>query len=52
MEAINVRIYCGVKGGAADAFFEGVVLKGASTDAADAAVQADINSIYSRATIL
>ena len=38
--------------GAAGVFFEGVVLKGASTDAADAAVQADINSVYSRVTIL
>lgn len=27
-------------------FFEGVVLSGASTDAADAAVQADVNSFY------
>ena len=27
-------------------FFEGVVLKGASTDAADAAVQADVDSFY------
>jgi hypothetical protein len=32
--------------GAAGVFFEGVVLKGASTDAADAAVQTDINSVY------
>ncbi len=38
--------------GAAGVFMEGVVLKGASTDAADTAVQADINSVYSRVTIL
>ena len=33
-------------------FFEGVVVKGASTDAADDAVQADITSVYSRMSLL
>lgn len=37
--------------GAAGAFFEGVVLKGASTEAADAEVQADINAFYSKASL-
>ncbi len=38
--------------GAAGMFFEGVVLKGASADATDAAVQADINAFYSKVTLL
>jgi len=38
--------------GASGIFFEGVVLKGASTDAADAAAQADINAFYSRVRFL
>ncbi len=38
--------------GAAGAFFEGCVLKGASTDAADAAVQVDINAVYSKMSLL
>lgn len=38
--------------GASGIFFEGIVLKGASTDAADAAVQTDINAFYSRVQIL
>ena len=38
--------------GAAGVFLEGAVLKGASTDAADAAVQADINTMYSHTSLL
>ena len=37
--------------GAAGAFFEGVVLKGASTESADAEVQADITAFYSKASL-
>ena len=37
--------------GAAGAFFEGVVLKGASTDEVDAAVQSDINAFYSKVSL-
>ena len=38
--------------GAAGVFLEGAVLKGASSDAADAAAQADINSVYSQMRLL
>lgn len=38
--------------GGEGAFFEGVVLKGASTEAADAAAQADVTAFYSRVTRL
>lgn len=38
--------------GAAGAFFEGVVIKGATSDATDAALQLDINGIYSRLALL
>ena len=38
--------------GATGAFFEGAVLRGASTDAADAAAQADINGFYAKAALL
>ena len=38
--------------GASGSFFEGAVLKGASSDAADAAVQADIVSVYSKLSVL
>ena len=37
--------------GAAGAFFEGVVLKGASSEAADAEVKADLNGFYSKASL-
>ena len=37
--------------GGAGVFFEGCVLKGASTEAADAATQADIVSVYSRLSL-
>ena len=37
--------------GATGVFFEGVVCKGASTDAADDAVQRDINAFYSKVTL-
>jgi hypothetical protein len=37
--------------GGSGLFFEGVVCKGASTDAADAAVQSDLNAFYSRVTL-
>ena len=38
--------------GATGSFFEGYMLKGASTDAADAAVQSDVNAFYARASLL
>ena len=38
--------------GAAGIFLEGYVLRGASTDAADAAVQADVNAFYSQASFI
>jgi hypothetical protein len=38
--------------GASGLFFEGAILKGASTDAADAQVQANINSVYSELSII
>jgi hypothetical protein len=38
--------------GAAGVFFEGVVLKGASTEAADTSVQTDINSFYSKVKMI
>jgi hypothetical protein len=38
--------------GATGVFMEGVMLKGASTDAADDAVQADLNSFYSKVSLL
>jgi len=38
--------------GAAGAFFEGVMTRGASTDAADDAVAADVGSVYSRLALL
>ena len=38
--------------GAAGIFFEGAVLIGASSQDADTAVQADINSFYSRLSLL
>jgi len=37
--------------GAAGAFFEGCVLKGASAEAADAEVQADINAVYGKMSL-
>ena len=37
--------------GAAGVFFEGCVLKGASSEAADVAAQADINGFYSRLSL-
>ena len=37
--------------GGAGVFMEGAVLVGASSEAADTAVQSDINSVYSRLSI-
>jgi hypothetical protein len=37
--------------GASGIFMEGAVLSGASSEAADASVQQDINSVYSRVSI-
>ena len=38
--------------GGSGQFFEGVITKGASSDAADAAVQQNINSVYSQLSLL
>ena len=39
-------------GGGAGVFLEGVVLRGASTEAADSTVQLDINAFYSQASFI
>ncbi len=38
--------------GASGLFFEGIMLKGASTEAADTAVQADITAFYAGVTLV